>query len=151
MKIIFLDFDGVLNSERYFRSYGAEGLALNSENLCFLKEIVVATGAKIVLSTSWREHWEKDDSKCSAMGVEMNEIFKKYEMEIFDKTPFSCISREQDIEDWLMAHPDTQAFVVLDDRFLDSPIIRGHFVKTDPYIYGLDEAEKDAAIEILMQ
>ena len=52
MKIIFLDFDGVLNSERYFRSYGAEGLALNPDNLCFLKEIVVATGAKIVLSTS---------------------------------------------------------------------------------------------------
>ncbi len=149
MKVIFLDFDGVLNSERYFRSFGSAGLALDPTCLCFLKEIVETTGAKIVLSTSWREHWEKDSANCSALGLEMNEIFKTYGLEIYDKTPFSGADREQDIEAWLKNNPQTEAFVALDDRYLDSPVIRGHFVKTDPYLYGLDDLAMKNAIEIL--
>ncbi len=150
MKIIFLDFDGVLNTERYIRSCGYTGLVLDPACLCRLKEIVLATDAKIVLSTSWREHWEPTEEKCTEVGRKMNEIFARYGMQIYDRTPFSCIDRENDVENWLKEHPETSAFVLLDDRFLDSPMIRGHFVKTDRYLHGLDEMAKNEAIRILL-
>lgn len=149
MKVIFLDFDGVLNSERYFHAHGYEGLMLDPACLERLKLLVGITDAKIVLSTSWREHWEKEKSNCSAIGLEMNEIFKKYGLKIFDKTPFSGIDRESDIEEWLKRHPKTSNFVVLDDRILDSAVIRGHFVKTDPYLYGFHDSALENAVLIL--
>lgn len=51
MKVIFLDFDGVMNT--------FNDKILQDDKLALLAEIVDKTQAKIVLSTSWREHWEK--------------------------------------------------------------------------------------------
>ena len=150
MKVIFLDFDGVLNSQRYFRCNGCEGVALDPVCMLRLQEIVAATDAKIVLSTSWREHWEKEMSECDGIGLKINEAFKEYNLLIFDKTPFSKIDRETDIEIWLRRNSEVTEFVVLDDRFLDSLVIRGHFVKTDGYLYDLNETAKKEAIEILI-
>lgn len=151
MKIIFLDFDGVLNTEQYIRARGDRGLLLDPDRLRLLKEIVCETDAKIVLSTSWREHWEKNEADCGEVGREMNGLFSEFGLQIFDKTPFSCLDRENDIEAWLAENPQTDAFVVLDDRFLDSRVIRGRFVKTDGYLRGLDERAKNEAISILMK
>ena len=151
MKVIFLDFDGVLNSERYFWAFGSLGLVLDPKCMNYLKEVVDATGAEIVLSTSWREHWEQDEEKCSTVGKEMNNIFAKYHLKIFDKTPFSVYGREFEVEAWLEEHPETSAFVVLDDRFLDSPKIRDHFVKTDAYFSGLEQKSAEKAIQILIK
>ena len=151
MKVIFLDFDGVLNSERFFRLNGSEGLALDPACMIRLREIVSVTDAVIVLSTSWREHWEKNADECSAIGLEINEIFEKYNMRIYDKTPFSEVDRETDIETWLEEHSETTDFVVLDDRFLDSELIRGHFVKTDGALRGLDEWAQEESIAILLK
>jgi len=149
VRIIFLDFDGVLNSNRYIRSCGGTGLALDPECLKQLKKIVDATDAKIVLTTSWREHWEQDEEKCDPIGKEICEIFSKYQLSVLDKTPFLTSGRESEIESWLDAHSETKTFAVLDDRFLDSPRIRGHFVKTDAYIRGLEKMGAEKAVRIL--
>lgn len=53
MKVIFLDFDGVLNS-RSFRAVRSD--IIDEKHMTFLRRIVEATGAGIVLSTSWRVH-----------------------------------------------------------------------------------------------
>ena len=151
MKVIFLDFDGVLNSQRFFRANGGEGVALDPVCMIHLQEIVAVSDAVIVLSTSWREHWEKERAECGEIGLEINQIFQKYDLPIFDKTPFSEVDRETDIENWLKQNSETTDFVVLDDRVLDSEIIRGHFVKTDGYLRGLDERTKKEAISILMK
>ena len=39
MKVIFLDFDGVLNSNRYFFIAGCEGLAIDPECMDLLKKL----------------------------------------------------------------------------------------------------------------
>ena len=54
-KFIFLDVDGVLNSKPYCERTGRE---LNPENVRQLKEIVDATGARIVLSSTWKQIWD---------------------------------------------------------------------------------------------
>ena len=151
MKVIFLDFDGVLNSQRYFKINGCEGLALDPACMLRLQELVAATDARIVLSTSWREHWEKETSECDGIGLEINRLFQKYNLHIYDKTPFSGIDREKDVEIWLDRNSGVTAFVVLDDRFLDSAVIRGHFVKTDGVLRGLDERAENETISILMK
>ena len=50
LKVIFLDVDGVLNSKQ-----DGNSIKLRTDShFRLLQEIVKATGAKIVLSSSWR-------------------------------------------------------------------------------------------------
>ena len=55
MKVIFLDIDGVLCIHAPDGNWGAEGDDVLSADCCRrLKEILDATGCKLVLSSSWR-------------------------------------------------------------------------------------------------
>lgn len=148
MKVIFLDFDGVLNSEKYVRTCDEHGLIIDPSRMALLKQIVDATDAKIVLSTSWREHWNNNFKKADSIGKEIDNVFGSYELTVLDKTDVYS-RRETEIEAWLMMHPETESFVVLDDRLLDSPVLRGHFIKTSNYFDGLDETDVKKAIDIL--
>lgn len=149
MKVIFVDFDGVLNTEKYVRSCSEFGLIIEPSKMSLLKQIIDATDAKIVLSTSWREHWDKEPENCDNIGIEINNIFGQYGLHIFSKTPILISCREDEIAEWLKTNPQVSNFVVFDDRFLDSEIIREHFVKMSGYSKGLDEISVDNAIEIL--
>lgn len=149
MKVIFLDFDGVLNSKKYLRVCGEYGVIIDPSRMKLLKQIIEATSAKIVLSTSWREHWEREPQKCDGTGMKINEIFGEVGLEIFDKTPKSETGREEEIKAWLNNHPDVKNFVVLDDGFLAADFLCGHFIKTSNNFDGLDETDVPKAIEIL--
>ena len=70
MRVIFLDVDGVLNSnsfaEKMFSEQGVRVFyedILDKRAIACLKQIVSATGATIVLSSSWRKipkRWYKE-------------------------------------------------------------------------------------------
>ncbi|MBE6959414.1 MAG: hypothetical protein E7448_01640 [Ruminococcaceae bacterium] len=149
MKVLFLDFDGVLNSEKYIRRTGLTGVVIDPVNMALLKQIIDATDARIVLSTTWREHWSQNPDECNSTGREINEIFAEYGLQIFDKTPMIYPKRETEIQSWLESHPGVESFVVLDDRFLSADYLTGHFVKTSGYARGLDETDMQTAIKIL--
>ena len=149
MKVVFLDIDGVLNSEKYVRSCDEYGVIIDPSRMVLLKRIIDATDAKIVLSTSWREHWDTDKTKCNNIGNEINDIFAQYNLHVFDKTKKLNLSREYEIKDWLEQHTEVETFVVLDDRFLSAEFLDGHFVKTSNYFDGLDETDVRKAIDIL--
>ena len=151
MKVIFVDFDGVLNTEKYVLKFAEFGLIIDPIRMELLKQIVDASDAKIVLSTSWREHWDAEPDECDDIGIQINEIFSKHGMSVLDKTPLLNCNRENEIEEWLGKNPQVKNFVVLDDRFLDSKTIRDHFVKTSGYSSGLNEECTQKAIEILMR
>jgi hypothetical protein len=59
-KIIFLDFDGVLNSQLYYTSgrHGARTISfahdIDPESVKNLNYIIEKTGAKVVVSSTWR-------------------------------------------------------------------------------------------------
>lgn len=148
-KIIFLDFDGVLNSEQYIRKCGGYGVVIDPAKMVLLKQIVEATAAEVVLSTSWRERWSQDTAQCDSTGVLMNSIFGAYGLQIFDKTPQLHAKREMEIKSWLDGHPDVKQFVVLDDMLLNGDFLSGHFVKTSGYFGGMDETDVQDAIGIL--
>ena len=109
MKVIFLDVDGVLNSDEYFDKI--KGLEINGiendidiEKIKLLKKAVVATGAKVVLSSSWRY---------TRNGKELKELLLKYGIPT-DSTPFLGNERGNEIKQWLANHPDTEDYVILD-------------------------------------
>lgn len=89
MKVIFLDVDGVLNSEKDLLE--AKGKSeLFDRPLALLKELVESTKAKIVVSSTWRIGCSKS-GRNSWYG---EEIFKtltdrlaEYQMEVYDITP----------------------------------------------------------------
>ncbi len=149
LKVIFLDFDGVLNSAKYLLGCVDCGMAIDPTRMVLLRRIIDATGAKIVLSTSWREHWSKDLINCDNTGVLINRIFSKYGLHIFDKTPELHERRETEIKSWLDTHSEVESFVVLDDMLLNADYLKGHFVKTSNYFDGLDETDVQKATEIL--
>ena len=149
MKVIFLDFDGVLNSAKYLLNHEGYGVVIDPERMRLLKQIVDTTGARVVLSTSWREHWEKDPTKCNNTGVLINDIFGNCGLQIWDKTPELHTRREIEIKSWLDKHPEVKNFVVLDDRLLSAPYLNGHAIKTSNYFDGLDELDVQKAIDIL--
>lgn len=146
MKILFLDFDGVLNSQKYLAAHGAEGLVIDPDRMKILQNIVKKTDAKIVLTTSWREYWPGTDT-----GKQMDALFQSYGLQIFDKTPMLGERREKEILAWLKAHPETENFAVLDDRLLGADFLKDHFVKTSNHFDGLEDTDGEAVIRILLR
>ncbi len=148
MKILFLDIDGVLNGQAYVRNCGHFGLIIDPRRMALLKEIIDATDAKIVLSTSWREHWSPVAARCDAIGQQLNRIFGEYRLEIYDKIPQMNFKREQEIRAWLDDYP-VERFAVLDDQLLAADFLTGHFVWTSDLRGGLDPEDVQKAIAIL--
>ncbi len=88
MKVIFLDIDGVLNSYAYDRQRAPDDGNIDATRLELLKLLIDKTEAKIVLTSSWREHWDKEPCKCDEKGAELADTFEKAGLGIYDKTPF---------------------------------------------------------------
>lgn len=140
MKVIFLDIDGVLNSRRTcyaFKCFGRPGLDgqyfLDEVALKMIEVLCEKTGAKIVISSSWR---------IGSSLEELQNIFDSYniKVEVVDKTPqdWSIGSvRGDEIETWLKLHPEVTKYVIIDD---DGDMLshqRANFVQTDCEV-GLD-------------
>lgn len=154
MKVIFLDIDGVLNSRIYDRKRNRnEQTDIDETRLPLLKKIVEETGAKIVLSSTWRTHWSKDAALCDGDGVYINEIFAKYGLVIYDKTPDPGrdSDRPDEINLWLETTRETiESFVIIDDYRYDWGKLSERFVKTNPnFGLGLEEEHAETAIELL--
>ena len=113
MKVIFLDIDGVLNSDEYIdRAKNAQGIArhIDIDKVKLLKKVIDETGAKTVLTSSWRN--SKDIAS-------LRELFTKYEI-YFDVTPFINWERGLEIKQWLSTHKGVEDYIILDDEIYDS-------------------------------
>lgn len=148
--IIFLDFDGVLNTEQYQAWLAVKGKPNKDawgplfdpcavENL---RKIIESTGAEIVISSSWRYIHRLGSLR---MMWEIREL----PGEILDTLPCgaSYISRGEDIVCWLKKHAQVN-YVIIDDLndFYTSQLDR--YVETNP-IVGISEADAARAIELL--
>src|SRR5260221_10939669 len=115
MKVIFLDFDGVLNSEASFR-YEARlktsrirdtMSAIKWSNFKFLLD--QDSSVKIVISSTWR--------KLHTL-AELKNILASYSVQanIIGKTPLTMSGdRGREIRMWLEENLNVTSFVILDD------------------------------------
>lgn len=161
MKVIFLDVDGVLNSEDdlmvYREKNGIIGCilydAVEDRPLKLLKELVDKSGAKIVLSSTWRYGHARMKDKDIFGGRLYKKIvdrLKDYDMEIYDVTPIlSGKKRGDEIRDWLQNSKDEiEYFVILDDDVDMCEFAETNLVQTT-YKTGLTQEHVDKALEIL--
>lgn len=115
-KVVFLDIDGVLNcnntTELYLGMTGIEGRLVEK-----LRAIVNATGAEIVLVSTWRDYWEPHEKeKQDAEGTYLDLMFQKQGIHISDKTdPNWLFKRGEGILEWLKGK-NVESFVILDDE-----------------------------------
>ena len=153
MKIIFLDIDGFLNSSDYRKQLGIQYFSeiIDRRKMPLLKNIVDATDAKIVLSTSWRKFWNEEELQLDPAGQYINDVFTEYGLSVYGKTPVMEESgRNTEIKVWLDGKWYVDRYVILDDKdFGWSPELRAHFIQTDLNGDGLEEAQVREAIEVL--
>lgn len=144
LKYLFLDVDGVLNYDNCKARAPSGCRGISDKKVKLLKQIIDATGAKIILSSDWR----LDD------GNDYQYLVKKLEREslhIYDKTiDINWSKRGLEIEGWIDTH-DVDGYVILDDtNFPDFSRgkLRDHLVITD-YQCGLSKSDVVIAIRIL--
>ena len=145
MRIIFLDFDGVLNSNRFFiESNHHPDFFLEDSKMELLKQIVDATDAKIVLSTSWREVWDTD----LVIAKKLREYFSSYHLDVYGCTGSIDFDRYLEIKDWIIKH-NIESYCVLDDITGPWYELEDHVIITNTTGDGLTKDHVKKAIEIL--
>lgn len=148
MKIIFLDFDGVLNTAEDYESPGYRTSFLNEEKIVLLKEIVVETGTFLVLSTSWKAYWRAEYDLCPVEGKYIVDTLAKHGLSIFDKTEDLAFDEEirvLEINRWLKDRR-VGNYIALDD--MELPLPKAHFVQTNP-VTGLTADDVRRAVALL--
>ena len=116
MKILFLDIDGVLNSEKSLLSYRAanpkgslpiqEPESWIPEAVTQLKRIISETGCELVISSCWRTTLDKLEIAFNYWGLP----------EWFSITPESPSGyRGEEIDLWIKGKSTIESFAIVDD------------------------------------
>ncbi len=129
MKVVFLDMDGVLNKapDYQVRIEGQRSVLLVNQKLVErFKEVLKDTGAKVVLSSSWR----------AIRGG--REFVERVGIPVMDVTDNGPGKRGDQIQRWLDAHPEVETYAIVDDDsdMLDHQL--PNFVLTE-FVTGLTE------------
>jgi len=144
-RVIFLDVDGVLNNGSWAMEMYDKGIRTYRDDILYepalerLKRLVDATGAIIVVSSSWRQI-------PTAYG-HLKDWLEKFGMTIWDKTPYIGTCRGDDITAWFNINPGEWSYVILDDDD-DMGEHMGHLVQTD-FDVGLIDTDVERAMIIL--
>lgn len=118
-KVIFLDIDGVLNCSTTTSRIGVHPF-VDDNKLELLHDIVVSTGAKIVLSSSWRFGAFNTATPSERMFLmELLQAFRNHGLEMWHSvTPASaegCLHRGKEILKWLENNSGVEKWVAVDD------------------------------------
>lgn len=157
IKIIFLDVDGVLNGYNkwtYFLIDISKILhipvrimrkllhvfSVKEKYIRRLSKIVRKTGARIVMSSSWRYgYWYTPYEEMHKDQKKLYDLLHKYKLDVIDITPSDKNGiRENEINQWLNeTELNIDRFVILDDESYDlQSFIGKELVKTSCVLDG---------------
>ena len=124
MNIIFLDFDGVLNSARSFAAFGTSQ-TFDPVAVKLVERACKEADAQIVVSSSWRI-----GTRLSTLKANMHRAGAEALVEhTLAKTPVTVEDRGHEIERWRAAN-DVRNYVIVDGTACALPW--QPFVQTDP-------------------
>lgn len=163
-KIIFLDIDGVLNTERWHDRCVEAGTAyadsfgydFDPEAVEGLRRIVDETGADIVISSSWKfwglsamqKLWASRGLPGKVIDVTPNNVSDDMLLSIDLDTMMLPAGKGSEIKEWLTANGNPDSYAILDDMDDMLPEQQSRFVQTDPSV-GITRADADSVITIL--
>ena len=166
-KIIFLDFDGVLNTEYHQRQLQFEGkiwqdkhgASFDPEAVKQLQAIVDKTHADIVIESSWKylgleamqDMWKDRQLPGKVIGITpsaiSDNILLSTDLDVLDSSMLHCKGAE--IASWLHENNMQEVpYVIIDDEYVILESQLPHFILTNPYD-GLIEELAMRAIGIL--
>lgn len=184
MKVIFLDIDGVLNHEEWYKK--PEVIAMSKqpgfkgtekeyhfdpEAWKWVQKLITETGAKIVLSSSWRWYDLQatvEDFKGTAFqpicdnivgvtpallsrcrGIEIQRFFDIVTGNITQNLPnFKEFLRDHPLETISANHETIDAYVIIDDGCDVTKEQKSHLVQVDSWV-GMQEEDYKKAKQIL--
>jgi hypothetical protein len=151
--VLFLDVDGVLNSKAFLTRPSA-GLVvshdaidwadmIDPENVAHLNRILSETGAKVVVSSSWRSMFKELGDLEAVLQS------RGFRGRLEDRTParMRATARGFEIDQWRHQNGHTGPIVILDDNS-DMEHMLPWLVQTS-FDTGLTAADADRAIETL--
>ena len=146
MKLIFLDIDGILNCAASFRNLYS--FPIDDDKVDLLAQIVEATGAELVLSSTWRSDFDSKMNIIDKRGgaPELVEKLKTRGLKLIGKTG-NDVNRETEIRNFLWEFSkdhEVESFIVLDDDVVHMP----QLVKTN-WNLGLTPHCVEKAIKML--
>ena len=162
-RVLFLDIDGVLNSNFWNGSHQREisdGTLIDEEKVKILAPLIKRTNAKIILHSGWRIWFDAELKPLRTEAKRLIDIFAKEGLSIEGVTPdltteeirrskkFSLVKAEE-ILFWLKTNNDVSGWVVLDDLDLHNEQIEKHQVMPDQAI-GLTIEDVEKAERILL-
>ncbi|MCI6692399.1 HAD domain-containing protein [Clostridium sp. SGI.024] len=157
MKVIFLDIDGVLNSEKFLNNN--KGQVVDRERVSILKSIVDKTGAVIVMSSGWRLWFDDNMLPQDGYSKELYEVLCEFNINLFGKTldfsteeirsrkTFSHV-KAKEITAWLNDNKSIEKYVVIDDLDLKNKEINNHLVRVNGEI-GITEEDGQIIINMI--
>lgn len=149
MNVIFLDFDGVINTIH-------NNTALDIEKrIKTLSDICHEYNAKVVIEASAKDAIDEETLEINSEWISnIFNLFEKYGIECIGRTPnvirktsdvsYISIWKEDEIRLYLFRHPEIKHYCVIDDDDLgpnrsDLNKIRDHLVKTIYYSLNYEE------------
>lgn len=163
-RVLFLDIDGVLNSNFWNDTHQREisdGTLIDEEKIKLLAQLVKSTKAKIILHSGWRI-WFNDKLKptrkeaqrlvemLAGEGLAIDGVTPDLTTEEIRRTKKFSMVKADEILLWLEAHENVSAWVVLDDLDLHNIQVEAHQVKSDQKV-GLTMDDVRMAEEILLR
>lgn len=153
-KCIFLDFDGVITTLK-------SNWTIDNEKVELVKQICDATGAKIVISSSWRRYTLEQTIEAITNEEKVyghnpfpypeyivDVTSRMYAFKHGNREIHYGLCRGVEIDCWLWEHEDVTNYVILDD---DSDMLlsqKKHFIKTHA-LRGISKRDVEKAIKIL--
>ena len=154
MNVIFLDFDGVLDTHYYYSN------DLIESKIAILADICHEFDCKVVIEASAKDAIDEETLEINQDSDWIKfifEMFKKYNIECIGRTPnvikrynngsYTSIWKEDEIRLYLFNHPEIDHYCVIDDDDLkmynrsDLDKVREHLVVTDNFLMKNPEEE----------
>ena len=159
MKIIFLDIDGVLNSEKFYRKRGEPNYRFDLEppyplcefdytSICLLNKILKETESYIVVSSTWRigRSLEELQDLFNEVGIDGKVIGKTKILQ--ERKNFEKIVRGTEIKMWMDENNFTGNYIIIDDDNDMLPEQQPFFIKTS-FWTGITEKNVEDSIKLL--
>ncbi len=147
MNVIFLDFDGVLNTYHYNKIEDVE------RRIVILADICHEYNCKVVIEASMKDAIDEETMETDNIWIkQIFRLFQKYHIDCIGRTPvitkwldenkYISFWKEDEILLYLANHPEIEHYCIIDD---DSPInsdldkVRDHLVQTIDYSNNPEE------------
>lgn len=129
MKVIFLDFNGILDTYENMD-------VIDSDNLNRLKKIVDECNAKVVLTTSNKNNYYRSGIIRGILKYIIDSLLEAG-IDVIGMVPM-LDSREDEIHAYLDMHPEVEEFVILDDDY-DMPSFRDNLILLPSQMIGIEQ------------